>query len=121
MTRAILMAGAMSFWIGLALAEESAKLDTESPAAETTQAKAVPVAQAKAEKKFTLPPGFYEKKHGKHTLYCKKDAPMGTRIKSERCMNDDQMRDYLLALQEQKTNIDRIRATCASQGVCAPQ
>jgi hypothetical protein len=45
-----------------------------------------------------LPPGFYERKVGKHIVYCKKDASIGTRLKSERCYDDQQMRDYLIAL-----------------------
>jgi hypothetical protein len=80
---------------------------------------AAPAVDAKVAKaSFKLPPGFYQKKHGKHMLYCKKDAALGTRLKSERCFDERQIHDYLLALQEQKSNIDRIRSTCSSLEAC---
>lgn len=65
----------------------------------------------------TLPPGFKPKKRGKYTLYCKTDTPIGTRFKQETCFDAEQLRDYKIALQENKANVDRIRATCSS--VCA--
>lgn len=65
-----------------------------------------------------LPPGFKKKTRGKHVLYCKQETPMGTRFKSETCFDDAQMRDYLLALSENKRDIDRIRATCSTLCAC---
>jgi hypothetical protein len=103
-----------------AIAQDSAQ-GSKSAAAEpgrTTGATAATVKATADAKAFKLPPGFYEKKRGKHMLYCKKDAPMGTRIQTERCMNDGQMRDYLIALQEQKTNVDRLRAICSNPAIC---
>lgn len=98
-----LLPAAMNLWVAVALAQDNA--------AGNEAATAEPVRAAADKQPFKLPPGFYEKKHGKHTLYCKKDAPVGTRFKSEKCYDDKQMRDYLIALQEEKSNIDRIRAT----------
>lgn len=70
---------------------------------------------------FVPPPGFKTKKQGDMTLYCKKDAAVGTRFKTEKCYSEDQVREYLLALEIQKRDIDRIRSTCATGAVCAPQ
>jgi hypothetical protein len=64
-----------------------------------------------------LPPGFKPRKRGKYILYCRTDTPLGTRFKSETCFDADQIRDYIIALQENKSNVDRIRATCSN--VCA--
>ena len=70
---------------------------------------------------FVPPPGFKTKKQGNMTLYCKKDTTVGTRFKTEKCFSEDQIREYLLALEIQKRDIDRIRSTCATGAVCAPQ
>ena len=88
------------------------------PANEGTDKTATVAAAADKAREFKLPPGFYEKQRGKYTLYCKKDAPMGTRIKYERCMSRTQMREYLLVLEQQKTDIDRVRSTCSNLCAC---
>lgn len=75
-------------------------------------------AEAKKAEEFKPPPGFLTKKRGKYTLYCKREAPMGTRLKTETCLNEEQMRDYILALAENKRDVDRIRAICSNPCVC---
>jgi hypothetical protein len=69
---------------------------------------------------FKPPPGFQTKKRGDLVLYCKKDATIGTRFKTEKCYDEAQMRDYLLALELQQQDVDRIRATCGGGTVCNP-
>ena len=90
-----------------ALAEEPANADASE---------AVP-----KDEEFQPPPGFKTKKRGEIVLYCMKDSTVGTRFKTEKCYDEAQMRDYLAAQQEQKRDIDRIRSTCSSAAVCAPQ
>ena len=71
--------------------------------------------EAAAKKEEFKPPlGFSTKKRGALVLYCKKDATVGTRFKTEQCYSEDQVRDYLLTQEENKRNIDRIRSTCGS-------
>jgi hypothetical protein len=65
-----------------------------------------------------LPPGFKVKKRGKFTLYCKTDTPLGTRFKSETCYDEPNMRAYMLALQENKSDVDRIRNICSNPCAC---
>lgn len=65
-----------------------------------------------------LPPGFKVKKRGKFTLYCKSDTPLGTRFKSETCYDEPNMRAYMLALQENKVDVDRIRNICSNPCAC---
>ncbi len=106
-----------------ALAQDAAAAE-EAPAAEVAAAKLEDTAAAKAPgeaEEFKPPPGFKTKKQGKLVLYCKKDSTVGTRFKTEKCYSEDQVREYLLALEVQKRDIDRIRSTCASAAVCAPQ
>jgi hypothetical protein len=105
--------------IGTAI-EDSSATGSEPPDSTTDASKpeaaAEPVA-AKAED-FKLPPGFFKKTRGKYVLYCKRDAAMGTRLRTETCYDEAGMRDYLLALAENKRDIDRMRATCATLCAC---
>lgn len=108
-----------------ALAQDAAIADETAPAADVASAAADTADTARAAETgtqpFVPPPGFKTKKQGNMTLYCKKDATVGTRFKTERCYSEDQVREYLLALEIQKRDIDRIRSTCATGAVCAPQ
>jgi hypothetical protein len=67
---------------------------------------------------FTPPPGFKRMKRGKFVLYCKRDNALGTRIKTLECYDEDQMRNYMLALKETRSTVDRIRSTCSNVCVC---
>jgi len=78
-------------------------------------------AVAKEEQEFTPPPGFQTKKRGQLVLYCKRDRETGTRFTTEKCYDEDQVREYLLALEVQKRDLDRIRSTCATGSTCASQ
>ena len=66
------------------------------------------------EAEFKPPPGFKTKKRGDLVLYCIKDSTVGTRFKTEKCFSEDQVRDYLIAQQENKRDMDRVRSTCSS-------
>lgn len=105
--------------IGIAALNASA-VGGEPPDPATEAAKPEAAADSGAEKEEPLapPPGFKLKRHGKFLLYCKREAPMGTRLKSETCYDEQQMRDYLLALEQGKVDIDRTRAVCSNPCVC---
>ena len=109
----------MVLGIGMAAWGASAA-GSEPPDAAADAAERVADAEPDANKErgFKLPPGFKEKKRGKFVLYCKRDAPMGTRVKTETCLDEAQMRDYLLALETNKVDIDRVRAVCSNPCVC---
>jgi hypothetical protein len=66
------------------------------------------------EEEFKPPPGFKTRKRGELVLYCIKDSTVGTRFQTEKCYSEDQVRDYLIAQQENKRDIDRVRSTCSS-------
>jgi len=109
----------------MALAQDS-PIGNETPIAEQAPDKAsaettASAVEANEDKAFTPPPGFTTKKRGQLVLYCKRDRETGTRFTTEKCYDEDQVREYLLALEIQKRDIDRIRSTCATSSVCAPQ
>jgi len=92
-------------------------LAADPPKAQATDAPPA-AATATAEQELKLPPGWNKKKRGKYLLYCKRDNPLGTRIKSETCYDEKGMRNYILALQEEKSDVDKIRSTCSSLCAC---
>ena len=101
----------------IVLAQDSAIAD-ETPTADQANDKAESTSPERT-RKFNPPPGFLTKKRGELVVYCKKDRETGTRFVTEKCLDEAQMREYLLSLAEQKRNIDRIRSTCATSAVCA--
>jgi hypothetical protein len=107
-----------------ALAQDGA-VGNDTPAAEASTDKADSATKADEAKpgdeEFKPPPGFKTKKRGELVLYCMRDSTVGTRFKTEKCYDETQMREYLLALEVQKRDIDRIRSTCATGSVCAPR
>jgi hypothetical protein len=107
-----------------ALAQEPGTAD-EAKAADMVADNADDIESSKAAdpgtEAFVPPPGFKTKKHGKLTVYCMRDSTVGTRFKTEKCYDESQMRDYLAAQQEQKRDIERVRSTCGTGSVCAPQ
>jgi hypothetical protein len=91
----------------------------ETPAADqskavTSASQAAATEAAAEEKEFKPPVGFIPKKRGALVLYCKKDSTIGTRFQTEKCYSEAQVRDYIIAQQENKRDIDRVRSTCSS-------
>jgi hypothetical protein len=111
---ALIVSLAATAALGLPLADDT------PASAEKKQPAEAEVAADKDEIPFEerLPPGFKVKKRGKFTLYCKSDTPLGTRFKSETCYDEPNMRAYMLALQENKVDIDRIRNICSNPCAC---
>lgn len=108
-------------WSGLASSQESAignETPTADQAADKVETKSV--ADAKEEEEFKPPPGYKTKKRGKITLYCIQDSTVGTRFKTEKCYDEAQMRDVILAREQNNRDFDRSRATCSNAAVCAP-
>jgi hypothetical protein len=106
----------------IALAQDSA-IGNETPASDQASAKAEAetTAAVKEDKdEFKPPPGFLTKKRGKLVVYCMKDRTTGTRFVTEKCYDEAQMHEYLLAREIQNRDIDRIRSTCATSTVCSP-
>lgn len=116
--RVLRIAAAVTLALGLGLGlGQAGAFSADPPKADAPEAKAAATAKAETDE-LKPPPGWKKKKRGKFMLYCKNEAPMGTRIKAETCYDEDGMRNYMLALQENKGDIDRIRSTCSNICVC---
>lgn len=110
----IALAATAALAYGSPMADETPAADlAKQPAATETVAdkKEIPFEER-------LPPGFKVKKRGKFTLYCKRETPLGTRFKSETCYDEANMRAYMLALEENKSDVDRIRNICSNPCAC---
>ena len=88
------------------------------PAAQPADSKPPATATAATTQELKLPPGFRRMKRGRHVLYCKPETPLGTRLKSLKCLDEPQLRDYILALEQTKGDVDRIRAICSNPCAC---
>ena len=111
---ALIISLAATTVLGLPLADDTPAAEAKKQPAVTEAAadqKDIPFAER-------LPPGFKVKKRGKFTLYCKTDTPIGTRFKSETCYDEPNMRAYMLALQENKSDVDRMRNICSNPCTC---
>jgi hypothetical protein len=104
-----------------AQAQDSGIADKTTNAEPASADAAAPAESAADEAKepFKPPPGFQTRKRGELVLYCKRDATLGTRFKTEKCYDEPQMREYMLALEQQKLDVDRIRGTCGGGDACA--
>ena len=92
--------------------------DRPKEAVSEAKSAAADASEKVAAKEFVPPPGFVKKKRGKFVLYCKRDTTIGTRIKTESCYDEQQIRDYLLAVEESQEAARRMINTCANICVC---
>lgn len=119
-----LMTIVLGMILGIAIAAMDAGAVASEPpdtATDAVEPAAADETVAKEDEPLAPPPGFKMKQRGKYLLYCKREAPMGSRMKVETCYDEQQMRDYLLALEQGKVDIDRTRAICSNPCVCGMQ
>ncbi|MGE0467082.1 MAG: hypothetical protein AB7P44_11625 [Steroidobacteraceae bacterium] len=111
----------MMLLCGVALAQDSdSAIGNETLAADQAQDKAetITAAEAKEPEAFTPPPGFKTKKRGTKVVYCKKDMESGTRFASERCYDQDQLRELEVAREEEQADLDQSRRICSTMQHC---
>ena len=104
------------------LAEDPAagdKASTVDAVKENTATPESSAAAGKKEEEFKPPHGFKIKKRGDEVLYCQRDATVGTRFKTEKCYNEEQLRTYMMVTEAQRRDVDRIKTTCGG-GPCTP-
>jgi hypothetical protein len=124
--RTMLVTG-MACLVALAAAARAGEEDQATaeakPAAEQEASVVVPATEAqktaKAEEEpFTPPPGWQPKKRGKFVVYCKKQTQMGSRVPTEKCYDEQGIRDMLAAQREDREKVDQMRRICGSMDAC---
>ena len=124
--RALIMADVFPMLAATASAEEASGAVAEEASGKaqeqaSSQEQATAKEPAKAEEEFKIPPGFKAKKRGKHTVYCIKTQSIGTRFENETCYDEQGLKDYLFAQEQNKADFERARAVCATSAVCSFQ
>lgn len=122
--RKLMLAALAMVLASAALAQESTSAtgdDTKNSDQAKDKAEAASAADTKDPDELVLPPGFKAKKRGDITLYCTKGKATGTRFQTESCYDEAQLRDYLLAREQNNRDFDRTRAICSNPSICAPQ
>jgi hypothetical protein len=67
---------------------------------------------------FVPPDGWRPKKRGQFTVYCRKQVPMGSRMPTEVCYDEDGIRAMLAAQTDDRERADQLRRICGSQAAC---
>ncbi len=119
--RCLMLAGLMTFLCGTALAQagdnaignETLTADQSKDKAETNTA-----ADAKEPEEFKIPPGYQAKKRGRKVVYCKKSMRSGTRFAQEECFDETQLREMVLAQEQDQTTFDQSRKICSNLEAC---
>ena len=57
-------------------------------------------------------------KRGKYILYCRKESVMGTRLPTQKCYDEDGIRQLVQSLREEREKIDQMRRICGSMDAC---
>lgn len=117
-----LLLAALIMMAGFAAAPVSASaIADETTSSDQPKDKPEPKAAADASTKpqvLTLPPGFKAKKRGDITLYCIKGKATGTRFQTAACYDEAQLRDYIIAREQNNRDFDQRRAVCQNPKAC---
>jgi hypothetical protein len=118
----------------LALTLSSAMVRAEEPAAAAAASapkQAAPAATEKAAEpaattaaageKYSPPPGFKTKTRKGETIYCRSRAPLGTRIKSEECFTEAQIKEVERAMATSTDDIQQRGRMCTTGFMCTGQ
>ena len=102
-------------WRLAALAVILALCSGGAGAADTTES-ARP--EAKSESEFKPPPGYRTRKRGDKVIYCKKEQMRESRLKTEKCYDQLQLREIEMLNELQRNEIDQRRRICPSPTTC---
>lgn len=117
--RRLIGCGIVGLAVALAVANAShATAGKESEKSATDTESAVQMQSADGSKEFKPPPGFKQKRRGKIVLYCIRDSTVGTRLKTEKCYDEEQMRAYILAREQNNRDFDQRRSICQNPQAC---
>jgi len=73
---------------------------------------------AKPEEEFKPPPGFRTRKRGDKVIYCKKEQLRESRLMTEKCYDQAQLRELLFSIEQQRNEIDQRRRICPTPATC---
>jgi len=120
---ALFAALAMSLSTTIVLADEPAVTAAPAQAAPAAPEKAADPAATTAatDGKYNPPPGFKTKTRKGETVYCRSRAPLGTRIKSEECFTEAEIKEVERAMQMSTDDIQQKGRMCTTGFMCTGQ
>ena len=107
--------------IALALATASCASNgpaTKSTAASQPGASNSNAAQNAAPKPFKPPPGFRARTVDGKTVYCKKTVVLGSRLPTNVCMDEEQLKQYEANNEAMRIDKERASSLCPQTNVC---
>lgn len=107
----------------VALAEDSTAPAASAPAVETSKsvlpsAAVVGTSAAGGEERYTPPPGYKTKTRKGETVYCRSRAPLGTRIKSEECFTEAEIKEVERAMATSTDDMQQRGRMCTTGMMC---
>jgi len=103
----------------IAAEDAAAPVAAETPAAAKTDAPAA--ATASTAEAYSPPPGFKTKTRKGQTVYCRSRAPIGTRIKSEECFTEAEIKEVERAMATSREDINQRGRMCTTGFMCTGQ
>ncbi len=73
---------------------------------------------AKPESDYRPPPGYKTRKRGDKVVYCKKVSIPDSRLMTEKCYDEIQLRDIELQMEQQRDDLEQRRRICPSPTAC---
>ena len=74
---------------------------------------------AKPESDYRPPPGYKTRKRGDKVVYCKKVSIPESRLMTEKCYDEVQLREIELLMEQQRNELDQRRRICPSPTSCS--
>jgi hypothetical protein len=96
----------------------AAKASPTSPTAATPIAATAPSAAAADGTKFKVPSSYRARTHDGETVYCRKEALIGSRVAKEHCLSLDQVKELEIHNQESRDRMEQNQRICGGGAGC---
>lgn len=99
----------LALLFGVALSPSLARADTPPSAPTNDETTTTATAEAHEPYELDVLPGFEKTTRDGRTVYCRTEQKVGTRFKTENCVDETRVRIYLDALINQKQELEQLR------------
>ena len=74
--------------------------------------------ESRRESEYKPPPGYRTRKRGDKVVYCKKISIPDSRLMTEKCYDEMQLRDIELQMEQQRDDLEQRRRLCTTPTSC---
>lgn len=114
----VVAAFAAGLFSTMSLAVEPAVAASEQSASDAAPVAEAGTAAAAAAGEYTPPPGYKTRKKKGETVYCRKRAPLGTRLKTEECFNKAEILEVEHAMRVNRDDQAQRGRMCTTGAMC---